>query len=158
MLLTDQNFVAMFGDTTGINLSHQCEAGTSNVENKLESTDGQARSLAATKEVEAKTIKTEPIYDIPSEAVPSLEETDPALKIQLFVVEGQALLDLFRFCPRCGHQLREKGAVQLTSTSNSTPIVNYICDMCSQQSSTSQPSLWEGRKMDDDMIKHEVDL
>ncbi|EYB86348.1 hypothetical protein Y032_0280g1212 [Ancylostoma ceylanicum] len=97
-------------------------------------------------------VKLEPNTDEPHEDFAELKETDPVLMKQVFTVDGQALLELFRFCPSCGCALREKGGVQLTAD-GSTPIVHYICGLCSQP--TSSLRIWEGRKNNDEKLELE---
>ncbi|KAK6738060.1 hypothetical protein RB195_020267 [Necator americanus] len=78
-----------------------------------------------------------------SNDVPELNETDPSFMQQIFMVQGQALMELFRFCPQCGCALQEKGGVQLKAD-GSTPIVHYICNCCSLQ--TTSVKLWKGQR------------
>ncbi|KHJ94985.1 hypothetical protein OESDEN_05077 [Oesophagostomum dentatum] len=51
-----------------------------------------------------------------------------ALK-KYFLVEGEQLLQLFQFCPRCGHKIRGEQSVVLQER-GTTPIVRYICEQC----------------------------
>ncbi|XGW13655.1 hypothetical protein V3C99_000180, partial [Haemonchus contortus] len=66
-----------------------------------------------------------------SQAFPELNETDPKLLDQPFVIKGRQLLELFRFCPSCGAKISDsRRCVSLTAV-GTAPIVHYICTACS---------------------------
>ncbi|KAK5971786.1 hypothetical protein GCK32_004439 [Trichostrongylus colubriformis] len=45
--------------------------------------------------------------DSSTSSEPPLEKTDPAALDQFYLVRGRKLVQLFRFCPRCGNRLNE---------------------------------------------------
>ncbi|RCN36636.1 hypothetical protein ANCCAN_17477 [Ancylostoma caninum] len=59
-----------------------------------------------------------------------LDETDPALLEKKFVVKGNRLLSLFRFCPRCGTEINKNRRSIMLTEWGSSPIVHYICCSC----------------------------
>ncbi|EYB97374.1 hypothetical protein Y032_0141g2233 [Ancylostoma ceylanicum] len=75
-------------------------------------------------------------------ALPVLEKTEPALLVDYFLVQGQKLLELFRYCPKCGAVLDEsRGCSVRLTAKEKTPFVDLICRNCWQ--STGQQR-WEG--------------
>ncbi|EYC10449.1 hypothetical protein Y032_0055g2561 [Ancylostoma ceylanicum] len=59
-----------------------------------------------------------------------LDETDPILLEKKFIVKGNRLLSLFRFCPKCGTEInKNRRNVRLTEAAASL-MVHYICDNC----------------------------
>nr|CDJ85226.1 unnamed protein product [Haemonchus contortus] len=78
--------------------------------------------------------KSEPQY--PDD--PEFPETDPTLMDRYFLVRGKKLMNLFRFCPQCGQQVRRTA---LTAT-GTAPVVHFLCDACS-----STAMKWEGQDL-----------
>ncbi|KAK5981496.1 hypothetical protein GCK32_001081 [Trichostrongylus colubriformis] len=79
------------------------------------------------------TPKSEP--QDPEEEV-SFPDTDPNLLDRYFLVRGEKLLNLFQFCPQCGHKL-----YRTALTANGTaPVVHFLCDECD-----SIAIRWEGQ-------------
>ncbi|KHJ76364.1 hypothetical protein OESDEN_24016, partial [Oesophagostomum dentatum] len=64
--------------------------------------------------------------------LPRLAKTDAGLLQHSFIVDGEALLKLFQFCPQCGQKLETDGAVRLVMD-GAAPMVQYVCDRCSSQ-------------------------
>ncbi|KHJ90127.1 hypothetical protein OESDEN_10033 [Oesophagostomum dentatum] len=67
-------------------------------------------------------------------------ETKKALLGQYFLVEGEQLLQLFRFCPSCGTRLTK---AELTAA-GTAPVVRFLCPLCSLHA--PYVSRWEGQK------------
>ncbi|KAK5970117.1 hypothetical protein GCK32_013789 [Trichostrongylus colubriformis] len=60
-----------------------------------------------------------------------LDETDPKLLDQHFLIKGSQLLTLFCFCPSCGSKIsRSVTSVRLRAV-GTAPVVDYICTACS---------------------------
>ncbi|XGW08135.1 hypothetical protein V3C99_010890 [Haemonchus contortus] len=69
-----------------------------------------------------------------------LQESDPAALHRYFLVKGEMLMQLFQFCPLCGHKLSE---AQLDAI-GTAPIVRFICKQCCVGERRVQ--LWEGQQ------------
>ncbi|XGW28726.1 hypothetical protein V3C99_008483 [Haemonchus contortus] len=69
----------------------------------------------------------------------TVEKTDPTVLSQYFSIKGEMLLQLFNFCPRCGHRL--PGA-RLKAVGKSA-VVKFICHQCSMY----KMKLWEGQEL-----------
>ncbi|ETN81786.1 hypothetical protein RB195_001708 [Necator americanus] len=59
-----------------------------------------------------------------------LDVTDPDLLNSNFIVKGDRLLSLFRFCPECGTEISTSKRNVMLSQEGQTPIVLYICSSC----------------------------
>ncbi|KHJ80396.1 hypothetical protein OESDEN_19929 [Oesophagostomum dentatum] len=66
---------------------------------------------------------------------------DPALLKKYFLVEGEQLLELFRFCPKCGHSMDSESSVRLIAN-GAAPVVQYVCEYCRGR----KLKRWEGQK------------
>ncbi|RCN32297.1 hypothetical protein ANCCAN_21906, partial [Ancylostoma caninum] len=75
------------------------------------------------------------IYELPPQ--------DPSLLNKYFLVEGEELLQLFHFCPKCGHKIPEGNTVRLLE-SGTAPVVQYLCKVCSLRGLPVKR--WEGQK------------
>ncbi|KAK5976447.1 hypothetical protein GCK32_010108 [Trichostrongylus colubriformis] len=62
-------------------------------------------------------------YAFPSSSVKNMKDTDPSDLSRNYLVSGEALLELFKFCPDCGYELEK---VQLT-TVDTVAVVKYVC-------------------------------
>ncbi|KAL6740290.1 hypothetical protein Aduo_013659 [Ancylostoma duodenale] len=62
--------------------------------------------------------------------VEELDKTDPALLEKKFVVKGNRLLSLFRFCPGCGTEINKNRRSIMLTEAGPSPIVHYICSSC----------------------------
>ncbi|KAK6729181.1 hypothetical protein RB195_006304 [Necator americanus] len=121
-------------------------------ENETEST-GLDYGIPLSELANTSAIKKEPIFDSAedqessSAAIlhrgPKLESTNPAFLKQSFVVDGETLLKLFRFCPQCGMQLSNDGSVQLDAV-GAIPIVQYVCIRCYENAPSIK--VWRGQK------------
>ncbi|KAK6056432.1 hypothetical protein COOONC_06061 [Cooperia oncophora] len=60
-----------------------------------------------------------------------LDETDPKLLEQDFLIKGSQLLKLFRFCPCCGSKISDSVRFVSLTANGAAPIVHYICTACS---------------------------
>ncbi|VDO59367.1 unnamed protein product [Haemonchus placei] len=69
-----------------------------------------------------------------------LQESDPAALHRYFLVKGEMLMQLFQFCPLCGHKLSE---TQLDAI-GTAPVVRFICKQCCVGERRVQ--LWEGQQ------------
>ncbi|KAK6745775.1 hypothetical protein RB195_012097 [Necator americanus] len=72
-----------------------------------------------------------------------LPSQDNDLLRKHFMVEGEQLLQLFRFCPQCGQKIPEGNTVRLLEHGN-VPIVQFLCKNCSRQGEPVKR--WEGQK------------
>ncbi|XGW05311.1 hypothetical protein V3C99_016019 [Haemonchus contortus] len=59
--------------------------------------------------------------------VPELDATDPALLKQYFLIEGEMLTKLFKFCPQCGQKL----AKSRLCPAGTAAVMRYVCSSCS---------------------------
>ncbi|XGW19440.1 hypothetical protein V3C99_003355, partial [Haemonchus contortus] len=64
-----------------------------------------------------------------SSYVGSIGETDPSATGKYYLVQGEMLLNLFRFCPECGKRLKQSRL----SAVGMAAIVRYVCPKCSRQ-------------------------
>ncbi|VDO06670.1 unnamed protein product [Haemonchus placei] len=69
----------------------------------------------------------------------TVEKTDPTVLSQYFSIKGEMLLQLFNFCPRCGHRL---SGARLKAVGKAA-VVKFICHQCSM----SKMKLWEGQEV-----------
>ncbi|KAK6020765.1 hypothetical protein OSTOST_13575, partial [Ostertagia ostertagi] len=60
-----------------------------------------------------------------------LDETDPKLLDEQFLITGSQLLKLFRFCPSCGTRIANPAQRVSLVAVGTTPVVHYICTACS---------------------------
>ncbi|PIO63764.1 hypothetical protein TELCIR_14630 [Teladorsagia circumcincta] len=60
-----------------------------------------------------------------------LDETDPKLLDEHFLIKGSQLLKLFRFCPSCGSKIANSARHVSLMAIGTAPIVHYICTACS---------------------------
>ncbi|KAL6728536.1 hypothetical protein Aduo_010300 [Ancylostoma duodenale] len=75
-------------------------------------------------------------------APPVLEETEPNLLADYFLVQGEKLLELFRYCPKCGAVLdKSKGSSICLTAKEKAPVVDLICRNCWQSAGQQH---WEG--------------
>ncbi|KHJ82586.1 hypothetical protein OESDEN_17720, partial [Oesophagostomum dentatum] len=72
--------------------------------------------------------------------VPRIGDTEKELMDHYFLVEGEQLLKLFRYCPQCGTKLSK---VELTAA-GTAPVVRFLCPLCSLRAPYA--SKWEGQK------------
>ncbi|KAK5974146.1 hypothetical protein GCK32_001727 [Trichostrongylus colubriformis] len=71
---------------------------------------------------------------------PVLKESNPALLEQYFLVKGARLLQLFQFCPLCGHKLSE---MQLNAVGTAA-VVKFVCEICNRR--TPRVRRWESQE------------
>ncbi|KAL6726769.1 hypothetical protein Aduo_008704 [Ancylostoma duodenale] len=63
---------------------------------------------------------------------------------QVFLVDGNQLKELFRFCPNCGTQLNGDGSSVNLRVTGTAPTVKINCEKCWQESRTVP--VWSGQK------------
>ncbi|ETN79849.1 hypothetical protein NECAME_18063, partial [Necator americanus] len=79
----------------------------------------------------------------PTFDVQYLPEQDAGLLKKYFMVEGEQLLQLFRFCPQCGLKIPGGNTVRLLQQ-GTAPVVHFLCARCSLEG--EQTKRWEGQK------------
>ncbi|KHJ85065.1 hypothetical protein OESDEN_15214, partial [Oesophagostomum dentatum] len=82
-----------------------------------------------------------------------LPAQDTSLLNKYFLVEGEQLMALFRFCPKCGHSLEDRTLVRLTAN-GTAPVVHYICEHCHGL----KPKRWEGQRRASDHPREKIFL
>lgn len=73
------------------------------------------------------------------DAAPQLDETDPALLKQYFLIEGEMLMKLFRFCPECGEKLARSRLCPVGTAA----VMRYVCSSCPAR--TPNGKRWESQ-------------
>ncbi|XGW24968.1 hypothetical protein V3C99_006426 [Haemonchus contortus] len=68
------------------------------------------------------------------------EQKDPVTKGHYYLVKGEKLMQLFRFCPECGEKLR---STKLTAAGTAA-IVEYVCGNCCHH--TDEQRHWESQE------------
>ncbi|KHJ78623.1 hypothetical protein OESDEN_21754, partial [Oesophagostomum dentatum] len=105
--------------------------------------DKLERVQALYKEHSLYTVEGDGPYDSEKDSGENLPQQDPELFKKYFLVEGQLLLQLFRFCPRCGCEIQSKHGARLTAKGTAL-VVHYVCAQCSFPDGRARR--WDGQR------------
>ncbi|KAK6034395.1 hypothetical protein COOONC_28104, partial [Cooperia oncophora] len=75
-----------------------------------------------------------------SASLDSIGKTEPTVASKYYLVQGEMLMRLFRFCPECGNKLKRSRL----SAVGTAAIVRYVCPSCSQRA--PQIKHWVGQR------------